>query len=417
MLPESIPLLDRVSIHWIRIPIKATILYLTVYLNLDTTKTLFVVATVIATEIADFYAENVAKKHPEHRFRITFLIGLLNFTLAFLLLIMTNLQYSELYLLLYAILIASVLPTNMVGGLVHGLLGAILYTLMTYKGLDQFTMTFHATVFLFIGTLTGLLAESNRRNNQIATFFKEQVSHQKEASNLKNDFLAIAYHTLRTPLTEIKGFHYLLGETTDKKSRGDLITRMGISLNKIQSIVDNILRIVEFESNTTEQNVTTIDVGAMLNKILSDLKPLTASKQVSTNLVLGQSLGQTPIELDQTKIEMAIKNIIDNAIRYSQPNSVVEIEAKESVGTLTISIKDQGKGIAPEQMPYIFEKFHRIDVLTPDNNEGLGVGLYLANRVIQQHNGKIDVQSQPNQGTTVTISLPKQTSSAFMDKF
>ncbi len=391
---------------WVRFLIKATVLYFIIYLKVDMYSTIFVVALLVVAEITEAYANYVAKKNPHFLQPIATLIGWMNIIVALVILQFTGYLSSDLYALAFVVVILASIPSGIIGGLTNGLLASAMYILMVSSSLPAFESMFRAFMFLAISTIVGILAESNNRNAKLATDLQEQVTHKDEADDLKDNFLKLTHHSLRTPMTAIKGYASALEDPDLSKEERDMYFHyMQDSIKTMNALIENVFSVLRVAEDF-ELDLKEIDIIKVIKEIIKELSPLSKENRVKVNFKPEQ--GKLVMKLDKSKIQIALKNIIDNAIRYSKEDSNVYIDIKDSLTHVTVTIKDEGQGIERKELPYLFEKFHRINVLTP-NSEGLGIGLYYANRIVEKHNGKIDVKSKEGQGTTVSITLPKTT--------
>ncbi len=248
----------------------------------------------------------------------------------------------------------------------------------------------------------------------VATTLEHERLRQKEIeiNNMKSEFVSVASHQLRTPLTGIKWFGELLLKgkagalTPDQK---DFIQQMFDSNTRMINLVNDLL------------NVSRIDTGKKftIEKKPVDLVPIVQSLFTELVAVAEQHTvtlkraADFPTELmltvDGEKIRQVIQNLLSNAVKYSKENGVVEITCDTSKKTKIIfSIKDTGLGIPAAQQPRMFEKFFRADNVQTKETEGTGLGLYIAKAIVEGHGGEIWFESQENVGTTFYFSLPRK---------
>ena len=236
---------------------------------------------------------------------------------------------------------------------------------------------------------------------------KEETSRKfvelSELNRIKNDFLTVAEHQLRTPLTAAK---WALGNLLEEKkfSEGDKVP-----FREISAKIDNSLTIVNEMLQTAETGAggglklerQKIDLGVLITSIISELQFLIKKKSVQVRFHEPSGL---VIDGDRKLLRIALANIIDNAARYS-PNGTVNIVAIRAEDKILITIKDDGIGIASDDLPYVFERFYRgKNAITLDPNES-GVGLYISKKIIELHNGEIKLSSAVGQGTTMSLEL------------
>ena len=240
---------------------------------------------------------------------------------------------------------------------------------------------------------------------------KEETSRKfvelSELNRIKNDFLTVAEHQLRTPLTAVK---WALSNLLEEKkfSEGDKVP-----FREISAKIDNSLTIVNEMLQTAETGAggglklerQKIDLGVLITSIISELQFLIKKKSVQVRFHEPSGL---VIDGDRKLLRIALANIIDNAARYS-PNGTVNIVAIRAEDKILITIKDDGIGIASDDLPYVFERFYRgKNAITLDPNES-GVGLYISKKIIELHNGEIKLSSAVGQGTTMSLELLVET--------
>ncbi len=237
---------------------------------------------------------------------------------------------------------------------------------------------------------------------------KEQASKRLveivQIDRLKNDFLSVAQHQLRTPLSGVKWA--LETVESDKTLNPESLSLINAGLERVRdsiTIINNMLKTAEDNSGNLTLTLEHTDVVGIVQSLIAELNFIALKKNIKVIFLSPQSL---IIPADRDKFKAALNNIIDNAFKYS-PNSTVNINIEDKAENILITIKDNGIGISKDDLPYIFDRLHRgknAVMLEPDES---GVGLYTSKRIIELHGGKISVDSELNKGTTVTVSLPK----------
>lgn len=237
---------------------------------------------------------------------------------------------------------------------------------------------------------------------------KQAVERLQELDKVKSEFISIASHQLRTPLTVIRwSFHTMLEESAGKLSN-DQKSMMSAGLKKALFMVDlvnNLLDIARIEENSFTLDYSEVALDRLLQEIINDLKEQAEVKQITMNFQKPEKRLPTLL-LDSNKIHMALTNVIDNAIKYSKVGGKVEIAVSLHDSLATITVTDTGIGI-PKQLLYrIFTRFFRSPNAVTLHTDGSGLGLYIAKTIIERHGGVISLQSEEHKGTKVTINLP-----------
>ncbi len=247
---------------------------------------------------------------------------------------------------------------------------------------------------------TQVALRSRRRQFQV----KELLTAQVEATKVRDEFISIASHELKTPLTSLK----LLTQMTKRQAaKEDTFTtekfqkQLDYTINQIDrlnKLVDDMLDISRISSGKLSLQKTSLNLSTLLNELIERFLP--QFKLVGSEVqrdITPEVIGQW----DAYKIEQVINNLFSNAIRYS-PQKAVNIRLESHKERALLSIRDEGVGIAPENLERIFERFERATT----SNSGLGLGLYITRQIVELHGGKISVSSELGKGSTFVIELP-----------
>jgi len=234
----------------------------------------------------------------------------------------------------------------------------------------------------------------------------------KELDTAKSEFISIASHQLRTPLTAIKGYISLALEGTYGKLDGKMRRSMNnvyASNERLIRLVNDLLSISRIESGKMKLELERTDIQDTIQSVMEELKIKAQEKHLK--LIFEEPQHVLPkIFLDQAKIRNVISNIIDNAIRYTDKGDItVRIYQQSEPQTLLIEISDTGAGMTREEIGKLFESFSRGTTGTMRWTEGAGLGLYIAKQFVQMHKGKIWAESEgKGRGSTFFIELPVQ---------
>jgi signal transduction histidine kinase len=224
-----------------------------------------------------------------------------------------------------------------------------------------------------------------------------------EANMVKSEFMSIASHELRTPLTTLLGYSELLLTRpltkSQKKEFLDFINEESIRLSKI---VDDLLDISRIES---QKDFGFVKKPVQPAELLAKNAQFYAGAETGRRIVTEIEESLPLVNVDAEKIGQVIKNLVDNAIKYSIGGDIV-CRAFLKLDMVWISVQDQGIGISQEDLPHIFEKFFRVEREETAHISGTGLGLAIAKYIVESHNGKIDVESHVGRGTTVSFGLP-----------
>ncbi len=231
------------------------------------------------------------------------------------------------------------------------------------------------------------------------------VTEQKQLEQQKDEFLGIASHELKTPLTSLKGYAQVL-ESRFRKS-GDtasatLMQRMEIQINKLQHLVEDLLDITRLESGKLPLRPTMFDYNELVSEVVVEIRR-TATKH---HVVLEVADAIT-LTADRDRIGQVLINLLTNAIKYSPRANTIIVKVQHSKDAVITSVQDFGIGIAKERQAHLFERFFRVEGESQQIYPGLGLGLYISAEFIKRHQGQIWVESELDKGTTVSFSLPQ----------
>ena len=236
---------------------------------------------------------------------------------------------------------------------------------------------------------------------------QERTMELAQASAAKDEFLNVVSHELKTPLSSMKGMVQLLHrqferEGSDKMRNLQLIER---SIRRMEMLVKDLLDISLIETNQLVLRYRRCDLSTLCRDSIDEFK---AGTPFSSSLTLHVPEEPSEVEVDVDRISQVILNLLSNAYKYSPPASPIMMTAERDGDTCIIAVHDKGVGIPAELQPHIFDRFYRVpstEVQT-GSNVGLGLGLYISNKIVERHGGRIDVQSTPEEGSTFRIMLP-----------
>ncbi len=250
-------------------------------------------------------------------------------------------------------------------------------------------------------------------NGEIAILMND-ISKYVEAERCNVDFISLASHELRSPLTTMLLVADLIqeGGTPEELQRHWQILRT--ELEREKNLVERLLMVGRLESGDLKLRFTTIDISKEIKKSIQAIQPIAAAKNITIKASLSKKLPS--IQADPIGINQILNNILNNAVKYSNNNTVIIIIAKphqkqiqdqqEAIPGVRISIRDHGIGIPDEDIPKLFQRYFRAKNAIKEDISGSGIGLYVVKSIIDEHKGNIHISSKLNEGTVVTIWLP-----------
>jgi len=234
----------------------------------------------------------------------------------------------------------------------------------------------------------------------------EDISPFKQLDEMKSDFVNMVAHELRSPLVSIRQQNSVLLEGLAgplQEKQQDFLTRGMKKIDTLLELINDLLDIAKIEAGQAVQHRVPTHIGQIIKDTVALMEPR-AKEQGITLTYSGDDL--QPVSADPKNIEEIFNNLITNAINYSPEGGLVDVSARDLGEYMEIKVKDSGVGIAPEELPKIFDKFYRVKHPKTRQVMGTGLGLAIVKGVVEAHRGTIDVESAPDRGTTFRILLP-----------
>lgn len=228
------------------------------------------------------------------------------------------------------------------------------------------------------------------------------ITDIKKAELLKDEFIGMVSHELKTPLTVIMGSLYTSNFAgVSEQERRELVDEATRGGEALVSIIDNLLELSRSQANRLTLQIAALDVGDVAKGVVRRVQP---RAQMHT-LVLSIPAGLPHVAADKVRVERILDNLVDNAVKYSPEGGRVTIFAQAETDHVTVGVRDEGIGIATEDIPRLFARFLRLENAT-GSIKGIGLGLNVCRILAEAHGGRIWVESNPGQGSTFFFTLP-----------
>jgi len=234
----------------------------------------------------------------------------------------------------------------------------------------------------------------------------EDITAFKQLDQMKSDFLNMVAHELRSPLVSIRQQNSVLLEGLAgplQEKQQEFLEKGVKKIDSLLELINDLLNIAKIEAGKAIQRQVPLDVGEVIEETVSFMEPTAKEKGISLRY---ERKELKPILADPKRMEEVFTNLITNAINYSPDGGEVVVSAQALGEYLEIRISDTGIGIPPEELPKIFDKFYRVKHPKTRQVMGTGLGLSIVKGIINAHRGTIDVESEPEKGTTFRILLP-----------
>ena len=233
------------------------------------------------------------------------------------------------------------------------------------------------------------------------------ITELKKIDQVRRDFVANVSHELRTPLSILRGYIETLLDSpeTSPEELSRILRVMERHSKRLDLLAEDLLTLAQLESANRHLQLGDIDLSSFFRDVIRDLEKKLANKQL--DLLVDVSPDLPPIHADRTRLQEALYNLLDNAVKYSREHGKIRLSARQREGEIELTVSDDGVGIAKEDLPRIFERFYRADkARSPDNVGGTGLGLAIVKHIAQLHSGRVEAESELEKGTTIRLVLP-----------
>lgn len=315
-----------------------------------------------------------------------------------------NLFVTTLISILTVYVVLSLKPSRGLLILAITILGLFLLSVLVFTGLGLWIDLAHPFLAVFLCYYFFIpyrLIKENRRSWEY--YQKNKLLSQVE--ELKTNFISMMSHDLKTPIARIQGMTEVISKDTQPLSQNqrEAVDTIQSSAEDLLKFINSILQYGRIESQGLELNLQSKDVNSLLKDVIKKHEFLARVKKIKIEQNLEPLF---PTTLDADLMRQVFSNLLENAIKYSNEESVVTVSSKEVDQEIWIEFQDQGVGIPEQDLPNVFMKFFRSHNVKTSTIKGSGLGLYLANYFTELHKGKITVKSVVNHGSTFTVRLP-----------
>jgi two-component system, OmpR family, phosphate regulon sensor histidine kinase PhoR len=221
----------------------------------------------------------------------------------------------------------------------------------------------------------------------------------------RSDFVSMVSHELRTPLTSIKAYVDTLQRQDvrfDEETRSSFINVISRETERMTRLINDILDLSRIEAGRLDLKPTFVDLPPLINRVVGRIEP----QALNHRIVLDMPEDMEPVLAEAAKIEQVLLNLLGNAIKYSPEGGEVSLSVKRLKEKSMVSVTDHGIGIPREQLPHIFDKYHRAAVGGEGGVRGAGLGLFVTKSIVEAHGGRIWAESREGEGTTVIFTIP-----------
>jgi len=230
------------------------------------------------------------------------------------------------------------------------------------------------------------------------------ITEQLWLEQQKDEFLSVASHELKTPVTSIKAYAQLLEQRFRQGGdthSADLVQKMDAQIIKLTRLVEDLLDVTKIENGQLVLHSSSFDFNELVHEVVEDTQ-----RTATRHTIVEDLAASVTLYADRDRIGQVLINLLTNAIKYSPQADTVLVKTVRTAETLITSVHDFGIGIPTEKRQHLFERFYRIEGDSQLTYPGLGLGLYIAAEFVTRHQGSIWAESEPDKGTTMSFSLP-----------
>lgn len=248
------------------------------------------------------------------------------------------------------------------------------------------------------------IVDNNLLKKWVGTF--TDIEDQKQIEHKKDEFLTIASHELKTPLTSIKGYIQLLDRISNEfenKNVSNLVTRAQNQVLKLESLISDLLDVSKINNGRLLMNMDYFNLEDLIKNVIYTIEQI--HHDSSIKIERSGDLFDIQVYGDVIRVEQVFINFLTNAFKYSPGTDIIYVRTKYEGNTVSIEVEDFGIGIPKEKQNHVFNKFYRVKE-TSVSFQGLGIGLYICSEIIKQHNGTYGIKNKSGKGTIVYFTLP-----------
>lgn len=333
----------------------------------------------------------------------------------------TNLYTPESYSFYALILLAVTAYSALKGGVKVGVISAAIAVIYNGHLLSNFITeislsdrNFRRVVLIgvvlpIMAFIIGRLKDKSDKhllNEQLARLKVEKAFEElKRSEQRKDEFVSMASHELKTPVSALKGYTQVLEKRLSSKGDSDtavFLTKMNDQIDRLGRLVNDLLDVSRMQAGKLELKKERFSISQLIQEIVENNPNVVKNHKV----ILKSSRKNLSAFGDKGRIEQVLINLLSNAVKYSPQGKEIIIRASNGGGNVQVSVQDFGIGIERVHQKKIFSRFYRVEGLDEKNYPGIGVGLHIASEIIKRHGGEIGVESDKGKGSTFFFRLP-----------
>ncbi len=249
------------------------------------------------------------------------------------------------------------------------------------------------------------IVDTYTETEDISLSIDSMLNRMQALDESRQEFVSNVSHELKTPLTSMKVLadSLLAQEDVPAELYREFMQDLSEEIEREDKIINDLLALVKMDRTSSAMEIGTVDINALVARILKQLKPIAAQHNIE---MIYESIRPVSAEVDETRISLAITNLVENAIKYNHDDGWVHVTLDADVKNFYLKVADSGMGIPQKELEHIFDRFYRVDKSHSQEIDGNGLGLSIARSAAVLHQGSIHVESQVGEGTTFTMRIP-----------
>jgi len=291
---------------------------------------------------------------------------------------------------------------------------------LSMPSFDDWQQITQLAPFIISGLIIALITSQRERAHLQALSTEQELqsyaeeleaanSQLQDANQMKDRFISIATHELKTPVTTIRGQAQLMMRRISKQKQSTSETdsieagleRINDQTGRLTLLIDELLDVSSMRTGKVALNKRMCDLGSLCREVADDQSLLTGR-----HISVSQPQGPIKMQLDGDRMSQVLTNLISNAAKYSPDKLPIEVSIGIKENTVELTVRDHGKGIAQDQLEHIFETFYRTPEAESSSKRGLGLGLAISKGIVERHGGRIWCESVAGEGSTFFVELP-----------
>lgn len=246
-----------------------------------------------------------------------------------------------------------------------------------------------------------VISETTKHMTQEVNEYVKKLEHER---TVRQEFFSNVSHELKTPITSIRGFAELLQNdmVADEAKKQEFLVRILKETNHMTNLINDILMISRLETREAEVTMSKVSMSGVLKDIIEEIAPLADKNEV----VISYNSMPVMYYANPQQMRELLANLLTNAVKYNKPQGRVHASIDQVREEIVIEVYDTGIGIPAESIPRVFERFYRVDKGRSRSSGGTGLGLSIVKHIVEYYNGRIEIDSKVNIGTTITVYLP-----------